>query len=116
VTVPSSLRAVATAFDALFAVDHLSPFIVRRSTVSRAIAALLGVPWSPQLGQRVTAIVMAAGGRASVLRVPVYIWVRARALERQDAILRSLALRKRLRTTPADPALLAEARRVIGNA
>jgi hypothetical protein len=113
---PPALRALATAFEILFIVDHLSPFVCRRSTVSCAVAALLGVPWSPQLGQRVTAIVMAAGGRAATLRVPVYIWVRARALERADAITRSLALRKRLRTTPADPALLAEARRVIGNA
>jgi hypothetical protein len=115
VTIPSSLRAVASAFEALFVVDDTAPFLCRRSTVSRAVAALLGVPWSPALGQRVTAIVMAAGGRAAILRVPVYVSVRARALDRGDAIARSLALRKRLRTSPADPALLAEARRVVGN-
>jgi hypothetical protein len=114
--IPPALRVVATAFAALFVIDHESPFVVRRSTVSRAVAALLGVPWSPRLGQHVTAIVVAAGARATVLRVPVYVGVRARASDRRDAILRSAALRKRLRTTTADAILLAEARRVLGNA
>jgi hypothetical protein len=114
-TVPPALRAVAAAFAELFIVDD-GPYVLRRSTVSRAVAALLGVPWSPHLGQRVTAIVLAAGGRAAILRVPVFTWVRPLALPRAESARRALALRRQLRRSLPDPELLAEARRVLGNA
>jgi hypothetical protein len=115
-TVPAGLQAVVAAFDQLFEVDEPA-YLVRRSQVSRAIAAALGVPWSPNLGRQVAAVAAAAGAYPVTVRVACYRNLRARSIDRDEVLLRSRAFRAAMKRPPApDPGLEARAREALGKA
>jgi hypothetical protein len=115
VSIPAGLEAVAGAFAALFTVDT-DEFVLRRSTVSHAVARYLGQPWSPILGARVHAVVVAAGGRAIVLQALCYARLRPRARPgREEALAMSRALRRRAkRIAGPAPDELEAARAALG--
>ena len=107
------LRPVAEAFERLFAVEPGDRrYVVMRSQVSRAVAALLGVRWTPRVGRAVAAVVVAAGGVPAVRRKCVYLCLRPRHLEAAEALRRSRALCSALlKGAPPDPILVEVARR-----
>lgn len=109
------IEVLAAAFEALFTIDT-DELVMRRSTVSRAIARFIGAPWSPALGARVHAVVLAAGGRPIVLQALCYARVRPRVRpSREDAVAMSRALRQRAkRIAGPDPAELEAARAALG--
>lgn len=114
-SVPPGLEGVAKAFEALFTVDS-DELVLRRSTVSHAVARYLGTPWSPALGAKVHAVVLAAGGRAIVLQALCYARLRPRVRpSREDALVAARALRRRAkRIAGPGPGELEAARAALG--
>ena len=96
-----SVATVGAAFDSLFVMDE-ETFIIRRSQVSRAVAAALGLPWSPALGRVCYAVAREFGARPAVVRVPVYARLRPRHIDRDTALRRSDRLREEARREPAN--------------
>jgi hypothetical protein len=92
--IPPPLQAVADAFERLFVVDQDETFVIRAGQVSKAIAALLGVPWTWPLGQSVRAIAEAAGARPSRLTTSVYIGLRPKGMPRDQALQQAKEFRK----------------------
>lgn len=111
--VPGRLRAVAEVFSHLFEVDPGAPYCIRRSQVSRAVAAGLGVGWSPRLGREVQAIAVAAGARLSVIRVEVYRGIRPKSLTPSVAMLKSTAFCRTIKQTAMDAPLREAARAAV---
>lgn len=115
VAAPPPLRALAEAFDRLFLVEPGDRrFVLLRSQVSRAVAAFLRVRWTPRLGGAVAAVAVAAGAVQAVRRKCVYLCIRPRHLEADDALRRSRTLcQALLKGAAPDPMLVEEARRSL---
>jgi hypothetical protein len=111
---PPPLRAVAQAFAALFAVEPDDRrYVLLRSQVSRAVAAFLRVRWTPRLGGVVAAVAVAAGVVPAVRRKCVYLCIRPRHLEADDALVRSRRLCQALLKGAAPDPRLVEAARAL---
>lgn len=84
---------VQGAVRALYAVDEDATFLVQRSRVSRAVAAFLGVQWSPLLGRMVNRAVQELGGQPITFRVKAYRNLRPVDVDRSVAREQAVAFR-----------------------